>query len=1294
VIVDVPHAVALGRLVAWDAPFLPQVSDVRRDGDTIRVVCAPFGAPLAVATRWPRGAREAVAAQLIATAAFLYERGWLPSRALLRNTRVSRGAEGVWLRLAGLPRHRLGDPCLERHLRHRPGAVEGMAATAVLPLLGAVVPERRREWSEALRRRRPWEASSALLEVLLGRTRHAAALRHPAGTGRVLWARRLAVPDAGVARIDEDALIAPVVGAALLRAAARDGRLTTVSGEFDEAEIARCQARAAAAGHDTLVLTTLAVPGEPFIELAREGEAAWALASEPDAAQAHVLAAVEVGRDRALLAGLVLAAGARNAFACRPRRVNVTGDAQRFASPAAREVLAWLRNAPAGLTAAELEILTDGANGGLDELERLRLVGHRKSRWHALVSAEASPERMRAIAARLPAPSVGGMVARAVADGDGAPLANWCAAMLDGGLAPAVRDAVTPLAAHPELSLLAAEAALALGRLAEAEGILERVPANRRSAEWHLLNAWRADQAGLPSLAAEALETCGGAELADRLQARRAYLLAEQARRAHRGVERQRLLEEAVRAAPAAVPEAGMTLAAAAGSGELRAWRRNLGAAWAGDLAARTYHLRGLEAQERGAVAAAATALRAALGSASGDDAKLLGEIHSDLGAAAILTDRPVVAERHLALAQRHLEACGSRRAVTIVQANRAVLACDRLEWREASELILASRALRGEVRDVAYWLEEAELARAELARGAFQAVEGRLPALEEQAREFNDRATLQESVAVLRGHLALVHGDFEGASAAAARAERGEAVLILAIVDGARGLDPAGGLPARWGMVATAAMLAAWRRGDRSLALERVVAAPPRLGLETAVGVARFAAILGRAEFPADDDWDALAGDASDTLEGAGLDGWAELLRSVSGGDDVRLLGALAAVLGAGSDALLAEHLRGLCFALRAKGIVITRRGVELARWGEEDATTAEVTVEEITVRVAGRPSRSGRKAMEAMAVFLATHLPSDGVPAARTGSPLIGTSAVMAALREEIERWGPLPANVLIVGEPGTGKELVASELHRASRRSGRFVAVNCAGLPGTLLEAELFGVVRGAFTGADRDRAGLVEAAERGTLFLDEVGELPLELQGKLLRLLQEREVRRVGSTVSRVVDVRFVAATNRDLDAAVAEGRFRRDLYHRIAVAVVVVPPLRERGEDVVELARRFVDLHADRFRRTGVRLAPAAATLLRKAGWPGNVRELDTVVQRAVAAARPGEALGPDRFPVLAQGAPTSPPALTWDEAVAAFRRQYFTALLEMCGGNRSEAARRAGISRQTLLYHLRALGIT
>src|SRR5215470_9689665 len=229
-----------------------------------------------------------------------------------------------------------------------------------------------------------------------------------------------------------------------------------------------------------------------------------------------------------------------------------------------------------------------------------------------------------------------------------------------------------------------------------------------------------------------------------------------------------------------------------------------------------------------------------------------------------------------------------------------------------------------------------------------------------------------------------------------------------------------------------------------------------------------------------------------------------------------------------------------------------------------------------------------------------------------------LIGDGEAMQQLRATIERVAGTRSTVLILGESGTGKELVARAIHDASPRRGRrFVAINCAAIPAALLESELFGHRRGAFTDAVRDKPGLFEDADGGTLFLDEIGELPLALQAKLLRALQEGEIRRLGDTQSIRVDVRLIAATLRDLADDVRVGRFREDLYYRLNVLAVPVPPLRERTEDIPQLARFFVQRHAARHHLGEIELSEVAIEALVRQPWPGNVRELENVIERAV-----------------------------------------------------------------------------
>ena len=230
-----------------------------------------------------------------------------------------------------------------------------------------------------------------------------------------------------------------------------------------------------------------------------------------------------------------------------------------------------------------------------------------------------------------------------------------------------------------------------------------------------------------------------------------------------------------------------------------------------------------------------------------------------------------------------------------------------------------------------------------------------------------------------------------------------------------------------------------------------------------------------------------------------------------------------------------------------------------------------------------------------------------------------MIGDSPAMRSLRETIDKVAQSDATVLITGDSGTGKELVARALHFAGRRaSGPFVPVNCGALVGTLLDSELFGHVRGAFTGADTSKRGLFVAADSGTLFLDEIGELPLELQPKLLRALQERVVRPIGGDAEVPFDVHLIATTNRDLESAVEEHRFREDLYFRVNVIHVPLPPLRARGSDVLLLAQHFLGRYATQAGKHVTGFSPAAVERLMTYAWPGNVRELQNCVERAVA----------------------------------------------------------------------------
>ncbi|MEX2610557.1 MAG: sigma-54 dependent transcriptional regulator [Gemmatimonadota bacterium] len=316
-----------------------------------------------------------------------------------------------------------------------------------------------------------------------------------------------------------------------------------------------------------------------------------------------------------------------------------------------------------------------------------------------------------------------------------------------------------------------------------------------------------------------------------------------------------------------------------------------------------------------------------------------------------------------------------------------------------------------------------------------------------------------------------------------------------------------------------------------------------------------------------------------------------------------------------------------------------------------------------------------------------------------------VVGTSEPMRAVADIVSRVAPSSASVLITGESGTGKELVARALHRESRRAQRrFVAINCAALPGHLLESELFGHEKGAFTGADNQRQGLLEYASGGTFFLDEICEMSLDLQAKLLRVLQEGEARRVGGEEERALDVRFIAATNLDPRRAVTDGRLRQDLFFRLNVVPLALPALRERRDDIPLLVEHFLRRAGERYERPGMRVLPAAMDRLMAYGWPGNVRELQNAVERMVLMASQ-ETLGVALLPAEIRGGDAADAAGTstlheqpYHEArgavVASFERRYLAALLEETEGNVSEAARRAGIDRKTIHRMLDRHGLT
>ncbi len=326
---------------------------------------------------------------------------------------------------------------------------------------------------------------------------------------------------------------------------------------------------------------------------------------------------------------------------------------------------------------------------------------------------------------------------------------------------------------------------------------------------------------------------------------------------------------------------------------------------------------------------------------------------------------------------------------------------------------------------------------------------------------------------------------------------------------------------------------------------------------------------------------------------------------------------------------------------------------------------------------------------------------LPHGKRAASPTPAEVIVRDHGMRRLYAMLDVIAPSDLSVLLLGETGVGKDVLATELHRRSRRSAApFLAINCAALPESIVEAVLFGYDKGAFTGAAQDKPGLFEAASGGTVFLDEVGELPLPTQPKLLRVLETREVTRLGSVRPTPIDVRFLSATNRDLGALAASGAFRSDLLFRLDGITLTLPPLRERIEEIVPLAEHFVQRAAARAGRAAPRLTPGSQQQLESYRWPGNVRELRSVIDRAVVLCR-GETIDPENLMMassLAQASeggtpPADAGASELRTQMAQFERQRVVDALEQSQGNQTRAAKLLGVSRRTLINKLEAYGI-
>jgi two-component system response regulator PilR (NtrC family) len=366
------------------------------------------------------------------------------------------------------------------------------------------------------------------------------------------------------------------------------------------------------------------------------------------------------------------------------------------------------------------------------------------------------------------------------------------------------------------------------------------------------------------------------------------------------------------------------------------------------------------------------------------------------------------------------------------------------------------------------------------------------------------------------------------------------------------------------------------------------------------------------------------------------------------------------------------------------------TETAIEAMREGAYDYITKPFKVEEIRITV--------QKALEKKLLRTENQRLKTELRSQKRERSMIGNSTAIQRVFDLVDQVAETKTNVLICGESGTGKELVARAIHdRSQRCDAPFVAINCGAIPENLLESELFGHVKGAFTGAVQNKAGLFDAASRGTLFLDEIGELTPALQVKLLRALQEKRIRRVGGTRDEPVDVRILAATNQNLEEGVAAGRFREDLYYRLNVIQVTLPPLRERVDDIPLLVMHFVEKYTRELGREVTSVSDAALQRLADYAFPGNVRELENVIERAVALTR-GETIGVDALPPnVLRPTPAAPVSRITREGVdldglmASYEKGLLSEALEKSGGVKKRAAALLGISFRSFRYRLEKL---
>ena len=932
---------------------------------------------------------------------------------------------------------------------------------------------------------------------------------------------------------------------------------------------------------------------------------------------------------------------------------------------------------PDGLPPGFVALHTKLSNRAIEERRRELAVVDSGDRWRLaeVIPLEPAPLH-RAVAELFSVDDPRRRLHCALGGGDISDLEAWARdrlGELDGFSVRDLLDVVSPGALGYRIDTLLAEACLSVRDISGARRAIDAIPAGHGQALSRWLDALD-DRSGERRM----LPDDDQLDVAPRAVAETAILVLNEERRRGGGSAdaAHSMIDRAVEGVSPLIRrriEIELAWIADAGDFDNPAWRRRV----VGDhpaLRAQYAHRRALQLMDRSQPRLVRRLLELLTDDSLGPG--FLGLIEHDLGATALDQGRSFDADRHQLRAYRLLQAAGYRNVTRRVLFNLAVGDLDQLEVQRAEGRL--TELAEGEPDGPFMRAERARLA---LAQGHLGEFRRHLYAFEDSVDKEDPR--FSEGLHLLLGVAALFDGELARARTTL-EAGGQEGVAWTGLVDTVAGSEGGSWQPDGWGVSIAAELLHEARgRGDRV----GVLFSTGRMTRPHALAIA-LAEHLGRLRLPITE---TVRASAVRVLREATMDGWADAVAGTSKLDGAVVEALAQIVEGNGPENLKPDLVQRLLSSLGLSGLQL-RNGADgrlIWQFGSGSAGT-EIRNGRIAVVPLGGEAHEGATWRLLSGIF-DLFAPASTVPSEpeveETG--FFGISSAARSVRRELCEMGPSHLPILLVGETGVGKEVAARALHRLSERRGAFVAVNIAAIPASLLEAELFGSIKGAYTGADRARRGLAVAADRGTLFLDEIGEIDPPLQVKLLRFLDSQEVRPVGATQSRNVDVRILSATNSDLDRRVREGGFRQDLYYRIAAPPLVIPPLRTRREDI-GLLKDLFEREADA--RHGI--APCtwsgeAEAMLRRHQWPGNVRELRQAVEVALVRAGGGIVL-PEHLPIVET---EIAPAGNWVEAQKDFRRKFLRAALARNNGNRSATARELGISRQALLYHIRNLGL-